>query len=131
MESFFDEPYKSRLRIEKLDSQTHENILHDRAVFRIYRASRDDSRYGTGEVKTYGERTLITGSRLFLLGMGAEQINTVSRASLGVGELYSGFVPAGTPVCREEDQVILMDDSGKRWGILELTPPPGMEPWTL
>ncbi len=113
---FFDEPYKSRLRIEKLDSQTHENILHDRAVFRIYRASRDDSRYGTGEVKTYGERTLITGSRLFLLGMGAEQINTVSRASLGVGELYSGFVPAGTPVCREEDQVILMDDSGKKVG---------------
>ena len=113
---FFDEPYKSRLRIEKLDSETHENILHDRAVFRIYRAVRDDSRYGTGEVKTYKERTLITGSRLFLLGMGAEQINTVSRASLGVGELYSGFVPAGTPVCREEDQVILMDDSGKKVG---------------
>ena len=30
--------YTARLRLEKLDSETHENILHDGAVFRIYAA---------------------------------------------------------------------------------------------
>ena len=30
-----------KLRIEKLDSETGENILHDDAVFAIYAASRD------------------------------------------------------------------------------------------
>lgn len=113
---FTDIPYKSRLRIEKLDSETHENLLHDGAVFRIYRAGRDESRYGTGETDTYKETTLITGSRQFLEGMGAWDITSVSRDVLGVGELYSGFVPAGTPVCREEDQVILYDGYGGMTG---------------
>jgi uncharacterized surface anchored protein len=113
---FVDTPYKSRLRIEKLDSQTHENLLHDRAIFRIYKASRDDSRYGAGEVKTYEERTLIAGSRLFLEGMGAVQITPTARSGLGVGERCTGFVPAGTPICREEDQVIFSDGHGGKVG---------------
>lgn len=33
--------YKSKLRIEKIDSETKENILHDGAYFKIYKASRD------------------------------------------------------------------------------------------
>ena len=38
--------YTARLRLEKLDSETHENILHDGAVFRIYAAKRDDGSDG-------------------------------------------------------------------------------------
>jgi len=113
---FTNTPYKSKLRIEKLDSETHENLLHDGAIFRIYKARRDESRHGTGEAKTYGEKTLITGSRQFLEGMGASNITTVARETLGVGELYSGFVPAGTPVCSEKDQIVLTDNYGGKAG---------------
>lgn len=42
--------YTARLRLEKLDSETHENILHDGAVFRIYAAKRDDTKDGEGRV---------------------------------------------------------------------------------
>lgn len=115
-QSFVDTPYQSRLRIEKLDSQTHENLLHDKAVFRIYKAERDESEYGTGEVKTYEEETLIVGSREFLEGMGAANITKTARSALTVGLLYSGFVPAGTPVCHEKDQVIQQDPDGKKTG---------------
>ena len=40
--------YAAKLRIEKLDSETGENILHDDAVFAIYAASRDTSKYSEG-----------------------------------------------------------------------------------
>lgn len=38
---FENEFYGSRLRIEKLDAETGENILHDGALFKIYAAKRD------------------------------------------------------------------------------------------
>ena len=38
--------YAAKLRIEKLDSETGENILHDDAVFAIYAASREVQRGG-------------------------------------------------------------------------------------
>ena len=39
--------------------------------------------------------------------MKAKNIQTTRRA--GAGELYSGVVSAGTPICKEEDQIILTD----------------------
>ena len=44
---FENEFYGSRIRIEKLDSETGENILHDGALFKIYAAKRDVSGNGT------------------------------------------------------------------------------------
>ena len=114
--NFINIPYRSRLRIEKLDAQTHENLFHDGAIFRIYRAKRDESEYGTGETRTYEETTLITGSKEFLQGMGASQITSAARKSPGAGEIYTGFVAEGTPVCSEEDQVILTDVWGAKVG---------------
>lgn len=113
---FTDKPYKSKLRIEKLDSETHENLLHDGAIFRIYKAGRDESQYGTGEAQFYKERTRITGTRQFLEGMGASDIAQESRDILGEGELYSGYVSEGTPVCAERDQIILRDNYGGKTG---------------
>lgn len=36
--------FAAKLRLEKLDSETHENILHDEAIFAIYAAKRDAAR---------------------------------------------------------------------------------------
>ena len=43
--------FTAKLRIEKIDSETHENILHDGALFNLYAASRDDIESGQGTVK--------------------------------------------------------------------------------
>ncbi|MFR4580354.1 MAG: hypothetical protein ACLT76_12705 [Clostridium fessum] len=60
----------AKLRIEKPDSETGENILHDDAVFAIYAASRDTSKHSEGEVQFYEKDTQVTASREFLEAMG-------------------------------------------------------------
>ncbi|WP_124068045.1 SpaA isopeptide-forming pilin-related protein [Clostridium sp. E02] len=104
--------YKSRLRIEKLDSETGENILHDGALFALYAASREDGTNTDGLVTFYEADTKIKGSKEFLEAMGAEKINNS-------GETWTGTVPAGTPICKEEEQVILADPEGRRTGQFE------------
>ena len=106
--------YTAKLRIEKLDSETHENLLHDGALFMIYKASRDET---TGDVLFYETDTLLTGSEEFLKAMGAENITPLKRG--GVGTRYSGTVKAGTPVCREEDKIVLPDVHGNDVGQFE------------
>ncbi len=113
---FVDIPYKSILRIEKLDSETQENLLHDQAIFRLYKAQREESEYRTGEAKFYEEEIRITGSKEFLEGMGASNISKDSEGAAGQGDIYSGLISAGIPICREEDQIIMQDESGKKIG---------------
>ena len=52
---FENEFYGSRIRIEKLDSETGENILHDGALFKIYAAKRDVEGSGTTGVEGTGD----------------------------------------------------------------------------
>ncbi|MCI8453481.1 MAG: LPXTG cell wall anchor domain-containing protein [Lachnospiraceae bacterium] len=120
-QSFLNRPYQARLRIEKLDAETGEPILHDDAVFALYRAERDERRDGDGSVKRYGRPTRIAGSREFLEAMGAEHIAPFARGLpfMGPGELFSGTVAAGTPICREKDVVIFSDEKGVRTGEFE------------
>lgn len=107
--------FTTKLRIEKLDSETHENILHDGAIFQIYAAKRNDSPDGNGQVMFYEEDTTVTGSREFLEAMRAERIIPVKRSQEdGAGTLYSGVVPAGTPICEESEQIIQGDAFGNR-----------------
>lgn len=121
--------YQTKLRIEKVDSETGEQLLHDDAIFSIYAASRYTSRAeiekagapaGTeiGDVKFYMEDTMITGSKEFLISMGAWNIEPVmrGRAAVGMDELYTGIVAAGTPVCLEEEQIIMEDMLGNKTG---------------
>ena len=49
-DKFVNRFFTAKLRIEKIDSETHENILHDGALFNLYAASRDDSESGQGTV---------------------------------------------------------------------------------
>ncbi len=104
--------YTSRLRIEKLDLETGENIFHDGALFALYAATREDGENTDGLVKFYETDTRIEGSKEFLEAMGARNINPA-------GEIFSGVVPAGTPVCKESEQVILTDQQGRRTGAFE------------
>ena len=52
---FENELYSSRLRIEKLDAETGDNILHDGALFKIYAAKRDISGDGSTGVTGTGD----------------------------------------------------------------------------
>lgn len=112
--------YTTRLRIEKLDSETGENILHDGAIFTIYSAKREDGDHSDGLVKFYERDTVISGSKEFLESMGATDITPLARPSLPwqipyMGKYY-GTVVAGTPICLESEQVIMSDEAGEKTG---------------
>lgn len=104
--------YKAKLRIEKLDSETGENLLHDGALFALYAASREDGENTDGLVKFFETDIRIEGSKEFLEAMGAENIAQE-------GNTWRGTVPAGTPICKESEQVILTDQEGRRTGQFE------------
>lgn len=109
---FYNMFFKTKLRIEKLDSETGENLLHDGALFTLYAASREDGEYTDGLVKFYETDTRIEGSKEFLEAMGTRNIALE-------GNVWKGTVPAGTPVCKESEQVILTDQEGRRTGRFE------------
>ena len=104
--------YTSRLRIEKLDSETGENLLHDGALFALYAASREDGENTDGLVKFYETDTRIKGSKEFLEAMGVRNMTQA-------GDEWTGTAPAGTPICKESEQVILTDQEGRRTGQFE------------
>lgn len=116
--------FTARLRLEKLDSETHENILHDSAIFAVYAAKRDDSRDGNGQVLFYDKDTTIVGTKEFLESMGAVHICPVARRisfldrflgkETGPGNLYTGVVPAGTPICDEAEKIITGKGQGQQ-----------------
>lgn len=54
-EDFEDAYYSSKLRIEKLDAETGDNIIHDGAIFKIYAAKRDVEKNGTNTVAGTGD----------------------------------------------------------------------------
>ena len=117
--------YTAKLRIEKLDSETGESLLHDGAEFAIYAAEREDSADSEGRVRFYERDTEVTASREFLTAMGAKEITPVDKSELIPSTypcrkpytgLYTGIIPAGTPICREEEQVTMADESGIQTG---------------
>lgn len=116
---FINTFYTTRLRLEKLDAETGENVLHDDAVFALYAAKRDDSDTGEGAVQFYPDDTLIRGTKEFLEGMGAKYIEPFHRTGAegaAAGKSYTGIVPAGTPICEESEQIVLVDAEGNRIG---------------
>lgn len=122
--------YKVKLRVEKLDAETGEQILHEDAVFALYAAQRNDGEYGDGTVKRYKTDTVITGSKQFLEAMKAQNITPLARgrevlpsiswdAKGAPGETWYGTVPAGTPICKEKDGIIFERGTGCQTGKFE------------
>ncbi len=107
--------YSAKLRLEKLDSETHENILHDGAAFQVYKAKRDET---TGVVMIYSADTDITGSREFITAYCMKDTVMPVDPENPRGQ-YQGTVAAGTPVCFEEDMVTLGDRYGHEVGEFE------------
>lgn len=87
--------FYTKLRISKLDSETHENILHDDAAFLLFKAERDLT---TGKALCYKNDTEVTGSQSFIEGYCLKE--TVRRNEDGT---WTGVAAEGTPVCRETD----------------------------
>lgn len=138
--------YVSYLRINKVDSETGEYILHDDAIFGLYAASRYTSfdeieedakliedaderarflmQFKPGDAKFYLKDTYIVGSKEFLEAMGATdlQISTgrtrtpIVESQEDTGHTYTGLVRKGTPVCVESERIDLSDDFGKKTG---------------
>lgn len=50
----------------KLDAETGEPILHDDAVFGVYRAERNEAEDGDGEIKYYTADTMTLAADIFL-----------------------------------------------------------------
>lgn len=105
--------YRVFLRIEKEDRETGEMILHDSALFAVYRGTRKEGEGEQGEAEVYDKDTVVYGSREFLEAMGAEKIEPADGNGSERPDQYRGTVPAGTPVCQEEDQVYLTDERGE------------------
>lgn len=124
--SFRNRFYRTVLRVEKLDGETGENILHDGAVFAIYSAVRRDEENGGGEVRFYETDTSVTGSLEFLEAMGAGTIRPVSEKEWIPSRypwrppytgLYTGIIPAGTPMAVEKEPVWMKDETGAFTGV--------------
>ncbi len=138
--------YTAMLKINKTDSETGEYIVHDDAIFGLYAASRYNSfaeieedakliedpderakflmQFKPGDAKFYLQDTVITGTKEFLEAMKAKELTPYKRrgktpineSMAAPGELYSGVVPKGTPVCIESERISLYDGYGSRTG---------------
>lgn len=124
--SFRNRLYSTVIRVEKLDAETGENILHDGAVFAIYSALRRDGENSGGEARFYKADTSVTGSREFLEAMGAREIRPVSEMEWFPSRypwrppyegLYTGIIPAGTPMALEKEPVWMKDETGVCTGV--------------
>lgn len=136
--------YVTKLRINKVDSETGEYILHDNAIFALYAGSRYNTfeeinadasliadgneraaflaQFKPGDAKFYLKDTVIQGTREFLMAMGATDITPAAKGKAvvetgaGPGEICSGLVRKGTPICVESERIMLTDETGARTG---------------
>lgn len=115
--NFENRLYKTRLRIEKLDSQTKENIIHDSAIFKIYAAKRDVSFAGSSSIKGSGnvifKATKISGTRKELEARGDVEGIIWNEAN----KTYDGVIKV--PVYDEKEQIIFKDNLGNDVGLFK------------
>ena len=109
--------YSSKLRIEKLDFETGENIIHEGALFKIYAAKRDISAKGTSDVNGSGrvlfETKEIKGRREDLEARGDVDNITYNEEE----KTYIGSVTS--PDYDENEQIFLKNDLGNEVGIFK------------
>lgn len=109
--------YSSKLRIEKLDSETGENIIHEGALFKIYAAKRDVAGKGSTNVEGSGrvlfETKEIKGSREELEARGdVDNITWNEEEKTYIGSITS-------PIYDENEQIFLKNEFGNEVGIFK------------
>ena len=109
--------YSSKLRVEKLDSDTGENIIHEGALFKIYATSRDVSGQGVADVTGTGrvlfETTAVTGTRPELEARGDVDHIVWDEEN----QSYRGTVTQ--PVYSESEQIFMLNQIGEEVGIFK------------
>lgn len=132
-----DSFYSARLRINKVDSETGEYILHDNAIFALYAGSRYNSfeeiaqdanqisdstersrflaQFKPGDAKFYLQDNVIEGSKEFLEAMCAAELTKTTKGT-DVNPIYTGKVRKGTPICAESEKIMLTDKLGAKTG---------------
>ena len=121
-EDFEDAYYGSKLRIEKLDAETGDNIIHDGALFKIYAAKRDvekngmNSATGTGHV-LFGQAVDWKGNPV-VDGDGAPILYPrVGRSNGGTEDLPIRLDQEGIPQYDESQLIKQEDQEGNETGI--------------
>lgn len=116
-EHFENTFYSSKLRIEKLDFETGENIIHEGALFKIYAAKRDVVASGLASVSGTGnvafETVDISGTRKELEARG--DVDNIIWDS--ANNTYKGSITR--PIYDENEQIFLKDDLGNEVGIFK------------
>lgn len=106
-EDFENKYYSSKLRIEKLDAETGENIIHTGALFKIYAAKRDVEKAGVNAV---------SGSGKVLFGEAVDADGSVVRDNMGNKVLYprvgaSNSSTDDLPVRLDQNRIPMYDES--------------------
>lgn len=121
-EDFENTYYSSRLRIEKVDAETGENIFHDGALFRIYAAKRDVKKTGTGTAGGSGQ--VLFGPAVDADGKPVQDENgkDILYPRVGADNSLETDLPIrldedGIPVYDESQRISQLDEEGVKKGI--------------
>ena len=115
--------YTTMLKINKVDSETGEYILHDNAIFALYAGSRYQSfdeieqdsklikdpeereafltQFKPGDAKFYLKDTKISGTKEFLMAMGATEITPVELKNVTGVDITDPETQKGNPVYKD------------------------------
>ncbi|MDR1548410.1 MAG: SrtB family sortase [Hungatella sp.] len=110
--------YSSKLRVEKVDAHTGENIIHEGALFKIYAVSRDVAGAGASSVTGTGqalfETITVTGTRTELEARG--DVDNITWDD--TNKYYKGTVTQ--PVYDESEQIYMLNEIGEEVGIFKV-----------
>ena len=123
-EDFENKYASSKLRIEKLDAQTGENIIHSGALFRIYAAKRAVEKTGGGAASgsgkvLFGEAVDLYGNRVVDAAGKPVLYPRVGQSNGSDGDLPIRLDREGIPLYDETQLIRQRDEDGNETGIFK------------
>ena len=123
-EDFENKYASSKLRIEKLDAQTGENIIHSGALFRIYAAKREVEQTGGSAVSgsgkvLFGEAVDLHGNRVVDAADKPVLYPRVGQLNGGDSDLPIRLDREGIPLYDETQLIRQRDEDGNETGIFK------------
>ncbi|MBS6953510.1 MAG: SrtB family sortase [Enterocloster asparagiformis] len=123
-EDFENKYYSSKLRIEKIDAETGENIIHSGALFKIYAAKREvekngtNAAVGTGKV-LFGEAVDVNGQPVVDANGNKVLYPRVGKSNSSTDDLPIRLDKDGIPKYDESQLIRQRDIDGNETGIFE------------